>query len=110
MKFTHERRFMRLMLFFDLPTKTKSDRRVYTVFRTRLLKMGFVMVQFSVYSRVCKGQDSAENYAHQLRTIVPARGNIRVMIVTEKQYTAMQVLVGTKKKAEKIGGQQLICF
>jgi CRISPR-associated protein Cas2 len=35
-------RFMRLIVFFDLPTKTKYDKKVYTVFRRYLLKDGFI--------------------------------------------------------------------
>jgi len=31
------RRFMRLMVFFDLPVVTKAERRAYTVFRRFLI-------------------------------------------------------------------------
>lgn len=35
---------MRVIVFFDLPTKTKKDRREYTRFRKYLVKGGFVMM------------------------------------------------------------------
>ena len=41
-------RFMRVMVFFDLPVKTKKDRKAYTDFRKFLIKDGFIMVQYSV--------------------------------------------------------------
>ena len=42
------RRFMRMLVFFDLPVVTKSERRAYTVFRRFLLNDGYDMIQFSV--------------------------------------------------------------
>ena len=49
---TETRRFMRLMVFFDLPVVLKADRRAYTVFRRFLLNDGYDMLQFSVYGRI----------------------------------------------------------
>lgn len=103
-------RFMRLIVFFDLPTKTKHDKKVYTVFRRYLLKDGFIMLQFSVYSRVCKGLDSVESHLNYLKSILPAKGNIRMLQVTEKQYARMEILLGTVKKIEKNAGKQLLLF
>ena len=42
-------RFMRMIVFFDLPTETPQDRREYTRFRKFLIKSGFMMMQESVY-------------------------------------------------------------
>ena len=103
-------RFMRLIVFFDLPTKTKHDKKVYTVFRRYLLKDGFIMLQFSVYSRVCKGLDSIESHLKYLRSILPTKGNIRMLQVTEKQYARMEILLGTVRKTEKNAGKQLLLF
>ena len=41
-------RFMRVLVFFDLPTETETDRRNYRQFRRGLLKSGFFMMQESV--------------------------------------------------------------
>lgn len=103
-------RFMRLIVFFDLPTKTKHDKKVYTVFRQYLLKDGFIMLQFSVYSRVCKGLDSVESHLKYLKSILPTKGNIRMLQVTEKQYARMEILLGTVRKTEKNAGNQLLLF
>ena len=45
-------RFMRMLVFFDLPTETAEDRRNYNRFRKYLIKNGFIMMQESVYSSV----------------------------------------------------------
>ena len=41
------RRFMRMMVLFDLPTVTKTEKRAYTLFRRFLLNDGYDMIQFS---------------------------------------------------------------
>lgn len=38
-------RFMRMIVFFDLPTITTEDRRNYRLFRKMLIKNGFIMLQ-----------------------------------------------------------------
>ena len=43
---------MRIIVFFDLPVKTKKERRNATQFRNFLIKDGFYMMQYSVYARV----------------------------------------------------------
>ena len=43
-------RFMRVIVFFDLPTISVEDRKEYTKFRKFLIKNGFLMMQESVYS------------------------------------------------------------
>ena len=53
---------MRMMVFFDLPVKTKIQRRAATRFRSFLLKDGYFMMQYSVYCRVCNGIDAVEQH------------------------------------------------
>ena len=38
-------RYMRVIVMFDLPVATASDRREYTHFRKYLIKNGFLMMQ-----------------------------------------------------------------
>ena len=45
-------RFMRMLVFFDLPTETSKDRKIYSRFRKFLIKEGFIMMQESVYSKL----------------------------------------------------------
>ena len=76
-------RCMRVMVFFDLPVKSKKDRKAYTDFRRDLLKMGFTMVQYSIYSRTVKNSDDAVKYENLVEKIVPPNGAVRMMTVTE---------------------------
>lgn len=93
--------FMRMIVFFDLPVKTKNDRKIYSKFRKELIKKGFFMIQFSVYSKILANIDSATHEKESIRKIAPEVGHIRIMIVTEKQYAKMDIIIGGKTRQEK---------
>ena len=93
-------RFMRVIVFFDLPVSTKKKRREYARFRKFLINDGFLMLQFSVYSRVVRNNDDAQKYKKDIEHNLPAEGSVRIMCVTERQYAAMELLVGEKTKEE----------
>ncbi|MEE0967704.1 MAG: CRISPR-associated endonuclease Cas2 [Bacilli bacterium] len=94
--------FVRLLLFFDLPMTTKKEKRTYTHFRKYLIKNGYLMVQYSVYCRIFPNRESAINHINILRKNIPKDGQIRIMVVTEKQYSKMEIIVGGKSKQEEI--------
>lgn len=87
-------RLMRIMVFFDLPVKTKDQRRDATRFRNFLLKDGYHMVQYSVYARICNGVDAVETHKQRLKKALPSRGAVRMIVVTEKQFNNIEILVG----------------
>lgn len=100
---------MRLLLFFDLPMNTKSERRIYAKFRKRLIEDGFIMLQFSVYVKIFPNRDALIQYTERLKRSLPAKGSIRIMAVTEKQYEKMQVLVGGKSlQEETLGSESMV--
>ena len=102
---------MRLLIFFDLPVKSKLERKQATQFRNFLLKDGFYMIQFSLYGRICNTIESAKLHEDRVRPNVPKCGSVRSMIVTEKQYASMNILTGEiKKKERKIDSQQISFF
>lgn len=88
---------MRLMVMFDLPTETSEDRRNYRRFRKALINEGFLMMQFSIYVRVCVTRQSASLMEKRIAMITPIAGVVQTLIVTEKQYQAMNFLVGEPK-------------
>ena len=102
---------MRMIVFFDLPVQTKRQRRLATKFRNTLLKDGFDMLQFSVYSRIIRNDCNVEKHLNAIRGLLPEEGNVRVLTVTEKQYASMEFLVGAKTPQEKhITCEQLCLF
>ena len=107
----YERRFTRLFVFFDLPTNTPKQRKQATQFRNMLIKEAFMMLQYSVYVRVCKGQEIVNKYINKLELKLPDDGNIRVLQITDKQYERMKLLIGEETREEKcVGMKQLLLF
>lgn len=102
---------MRILVFFDLPVAEKFDRKVYSTFRKFLLRDGYDMLQFSIYARICKGLDGVEKHMKRLSINLPDKGAVRAMLVTDKQYGEMKILVGNSTFSErKISKDQLIIF
>lgn len=101
---------MRLMVFFDLPVSSKEERREAAGFRNFLLSDGYDMVQFSVYCRICRGQDTVDKHLLRLNGHLPTTGCVRALQVTDQQYARMKILVGKMKKKEKIAARQLLLF
>ncbi|RXJ83240.1 CRISPR-associated endonuclease Cas2 [Arcobacter cloacae] len=104
MKKTEETsRYRKMVLFtmFDMPTNTKKDIKKYTKFRKKLLEMGFIMFQYSVYIRFCKSLAFAQKYEAKIQQSAPTGGSIRVMKITEAQYKNMLVIENYREKPEK---------
>lgn len=102
-------KIMRVLCMFDLPVETDEEKRAYRIFRKNLIKEGFTMIQYSVYVRVCPNRDYAKRLEARIQKFVPLEGNVRLLCVTEKQYTDMKLLVGSRTTAEKaIGTERLI--
>jgi len=102
---------MRLLVFFDLPVVTKSERRAYTLFRRFLLNDGYDMIQFSVYGRILNGSDAEQKHMKRLLVNLPPDGSVRVLTVTEKQFSSMRLLVGMPLFQEKkLNASQIALF
>lgn len=102
---------MRMLVFFDLPTTTRSRKRAYVLFRRFLLEDGYDMLQWSVYGRIINGGDAWEKHLKRLKANLPPEGAVRCMQVTEKQFAGMEILVGTRKSVEKrVNECQLLLF
>ena len=103
-------KFMRMLVFFDLPVKTKSQRREATQFRNFLVKDGYYMVQYSLYARVCNGYDSVEMHRKRVEANLPCNGSVRLLVITEKQYGSIMVLVGELKEEEHFNPSEQMTF
>lgn len=85
---------MRVIVFFDLPVLTESNRRAYRSFRKHLLKTGFIMMQESVYCKLAQNTTAADSVIENLKRNKPDEGLVQIMKVTEKQYAKMEFIVG----------------
>ena len=87
-------RFMRVLVFFDLPTETLEDRRNYSRFRKLLLKNGFLMLQESVYCRMLPNGTAEKTVLELIRKYRPPACLVQVLTVTEKQFAKMEYITG----------------
>lgn len=68
--------------------------------RNFLLKDGYHMVQYSVYARICNGLDSVETHRVRVLQHVPSHGAVRMMVITERQFNAIEILIGEEKTCD----------
>ena len=85
---------MRMILFFDLPSVTNKDTREYTRFVKAIKKMGFVMLQESVYTKLALNPSVVSSCMIELKKILPQEGIISVLNITENQFSSIEHLIG----------------
>ncbi len=104
-------KFMRIIVFFDLPVKTKNERREATAFRNFLLNDGYHMLQYSVYARICNGLDAVAKHRERVKRNLPDNGSVRLLVITEKQYESIDILLGKLTSADdSFQSEQLSIF
>ncbi len=95
---------------FDLPTDTQKSRKDYTAFRKNLLKDGFTMLQYSVYIRHCASEENADVHYQRIKNFLPPDGEVRIIVITDKQYSRMETYWGKKRKPAPPAPKQLELF
>ena len=88
---------MRVLVFFDLPTITEADRRDYRIFRKKLIKSGFMMLQESVYAKLALNSTQVQQIVSEIKEFKPEKGSVQILCVTEKQFSKMEILSGKCK-------------
>ena len=101
-------RYMRVMVFFDLPTETLENKRNYRVFRKFLIKKGFMMLQESVYCRLALNQTVVNSIVESVRSNKPTDGLVLILTVTEKQFSKMEYICGDKPSSIIDSDERLI--
>lgn len=105
-----EYRIMWVLVFFDMPTETKQQRKAYADFCKRLLCDGFTMFQFSLYVRHCQSGESAEVHRKRVRSFVPEWGRIGILTITDKQFGQIELFEGVKVMEKQSPVVQLELF
>lgn len=101
---------MWLIAMFDLPVKTKKERKVATKFRKSLLEQGFTMMQLSVYMRFCSSAEAAQKHCRSIRKMLPDSGQVRVLTLTDRQFQKMENYIGIRSSPNESKPQQLLFF
>lgn len=101
---------MWVIVMFDMPTETKIDRKRYAKFRKQILDDGFNMFQFSMYIRHCMSRENAEVHIQRVKKILPKKGHIGIMCITDKQFGQMEIFNGKETAEAPVPAQQLEFF
>jgi len=103
-------RIMWVMVMYDLPTETKKERRIASLFRKAILADGFTMFQFSMYIRHCNSGENAEVHIRRVKKLLPEHGSIGILTVTDKQFGEIELFYGRKQAEKPDTPQQLELF
>jgi CRISPR-associated protein Cas2 len=103
-------RIMWVMVFFDLPTDTAIERKIASRFRKEILNDGFSMFQFSIYLRHCPSRENAEVHTKRVKKLLPEKGHVGILSITDKQFGDMEIFYGKKVAEAKAPVRQLQMF
>jgi len=103
-------RIMWILVFFDLPTETKRDKRNYRQFVDRLEKNGFNRFQWSIFLRHCPSRENMHVHIQRVKSFLPPKGHIAILHITDRQFGMMELFVSKKKEALPEISQQLELF
>ena len=101
---------MWIIVLFDLPTDSVQARKQYIRFRKLLLEDGFTMMQYSVYMRHSASEENAQVHSKRVQSWLPPDGEVRIMKITDKQFGAIEVFYGKKRKPVEQAPIQLQFF
>lgn len=103
-------RTMWILVMFDLPVDTKKARRQYAQFRKMLLNDGFMQMQYSVYMRHCPSRENATVHVARIEHNVPPDGEVRILVITDKQFERMRIFLGKMRRVAESPPPQLQLF
>jgi CRISPR-associated protein Cas2 len=90
-----------MIVLFDLPTDTKEERHEATKFRNKLLDLGYLMLQYSVYARCAVSLDKREGFITALKNIAPTTGNVQCYFITDIQWQECITISKPSKQHER---------
>lgn len=67
-------RYMRMILMFDMPVETAEEKKAYRKFRQFLIDEGFIMHQFSIYSKLLLNNSANNAMIERLKNHNPKKG------------------------------------
>lgn len=103
-------RYMRLIVFFDLPTVTSGERKNYNKFRKFLINEGFIMMQESVYTKIALNMTVAKLVQDRVKKNKAPDGLIQMMVITEKQFANIEYVTGSKDNNILDSTNRLVVF
>lgn len=99
---------MILLLSFDLPRNTKAERKQATKYRKRLVELGFMMKQFSLYEREVVSKQTKQRLIEILKSEIPDTGLIILYQLPNAVNDQQITILGDNAILKSVGKPQLI--
>jgi len=103
-------RLMWMLVTFDLPVETRTQRAEATRFRHFLLDVGFEMSQFSNYLRFCNGKEQFEANLRKIEANLPSSGDVYVFQFTDRQYENIVRFSDQRRRQQRKNPEQMALF
>lgn len=68
------------------------------------------MLQFSVYARHCPSEEAGESVRRRVSQAVPEHGQVRLLLVTDRQFGKMEIYFGKRRHPVEDPPLQLMLF
>ena len=82
------------MIMYDIPIDTEENRKLYLLFRKNLIKLGYCMLQESIYIKQLNSKPQQENLLKKIKNIIPENSNIRGLLLNQSTFDNMSVICG----------------
>jgi CRISPR-associated protein Cas2 len=94
-----------LLVLFDAPAVSDTEKKAHTRFRNHLLKLGFTRLQWSCYARAYMREKATSYDRTAIEIAAPAKSRIRLIMLTDLQFEHMTCIDGgvRAKPEQKIG-------
>lgn len=87
---------MRIIVFFDIPVDSNEGKKEYRDFRKFLIEDGFIMLQYSVYTKLAMNPTISNKIKERVRNNKPIHGDVSMLELTEKQFGNIEIICGSK--------------
>ena len=85
-----------ILLFFDLPVLTASERHNYQHFVKNIKKEGFVSLQKSIYIKQIGNIKTKQQDIRKISNMSPSEGTIYALTLSQDQFARMNIILGEK--------------
>lgn len=95
---------MRLLVILS-PTDAWGTKMEYTRLRKFLHKDGYIRIAPEVYMRIVQNRKASEKHYRRINEFAPKTGEVRLLRLTEKQYSNIYMVSGESDYQEKMVGE-----
>ena len=103
-------KLMWMLVTFDLPVETLTQRKAANRFRHDLLDLGFEMSQLSNYLRFCNGKEQFDSYVRRIGAKLPEFGDVYIFQFTDRQYENIVRFSDQGRQATRKNPDQMALF